>query len=126
MPSYGLRPAVTLLIAALSGVCGSMFAAQERSSPASSQQTSRASEGADVAALRRAAEQGDAIAQLKLGIRYDGGLGVPQNYVLAASWYRKAADQGLAAAQYNLGVSYQQGQGVSRDFAQAAAWYRKA
>jgi TPR repeat protein len=49
------------------------------------------------------AEQGDAQAQYNLGIMYDNGQDVPQDYTAAASWYRKAAEQGHAQAQFNLG-----------------------
>ncbi len=54
--------------------------------------------------LRPLAEQGDANAQLFLGIMYENGQGVPQDYAEAVKWYRKAAEQGLANAQYNLGL----------------------
>ena len=74
----------------------------------------------------KAADQGDAAAQYRLGILYHNGQGVPQDYAQAATWYRKAADQGNALAQSNLGVLYDNGQGVPQDYAQATAWYRKA
>ena len=61
---------------------------------------------------RKAAEQGDALAQLSLGSLYEQGQGVPQNYAEAAKWYRKAAEQGDALAQLSLGSLYEQGQGV--------------
>jgi len=51
--------------------------------------------------------QGVARAQINLGIMYDTGLGVPQDYAEAVKWYRTAADQGRARAQNNLGVTYQ-------------------
>ena len=51
---------------------------------------------------RKAAEQGDADAQYNLGISYDRGEGVPQDYVEAVKWYRKAAEQGDADAQNKL------------------------
>ena len=60
------------------------------------------------------------------GSRYAEGDGVPQNYSLAAKYYRAAAEKGLAAAQYDLGYLYEQGRGVERDLKQAAIWYRKA
>ena len=52
----------------------------------------------------QAAEQGNADAQFNLGVMYDTGQGVRQDYAQAVQWYRKAAEQGLADAQYNLGV----------------------
>jgi hypothetical protein len=65
-------------------------------------------------------------AQFNLGLMYDKGQGVPQDYAEAAKWYRKAAEQGNAEAQYNLGMMYYAGQGVPQDHAVAAKWYRKA
>lgn len=75
---------------------------------------------------RRAADQRYAIAQNNLGLMYDNGRGVPQDYAQAVLWYRKAADQGAAGAQYNLGLMYFKGQGVPQDYAQAVMWFRKA
>jgi hypothetical protein len=71
---------------------------------------------------RRAADQGDAVAQFNLGVRYDNGQGVPQNYEEAARWYRLAAQQGQARAQSNLGVLYANGQGVPKDVILAYMW----
>ena len=72
------------------------------------------------------AEQGDAMAQFNLGLCYDNGEGVDQNYAEAAKWYRKAAEQGVALAQYNLGQCYYNGIGVTQNYAEAVKWYRKA
>jgi hypothetical protein len=80
----------------------------------------------NVAAIRKAAEQGNADAQSKLGTMYYDGQGLPQDYSQALYWSRKAADQGYATAQDNIGVSYFYGEGVSQDYVQAAYWYRKA
>ena len=74
----------------------------------------------------QAAEQGNAKAQYNLGVMYDKGLGVRQDYAQAVQWYRRAAEQGYAGAQFNLGVMYDSGQGVRQDYAQAAQWYRRA
>ena len=75
---------------------------------------------------RKAAEQGDANAQYNLGVCYENGYGVTQDYSHAVYWYRKAAGQGDANAQYNLGVCYENGYGVMQDYSQAVYWYRKA
>ncbi|MBO7224189.1 MAG: sel1 repeat family protein, partial [Kiritimatiellae bacterium] len=48
--------------------------------------------------FRKAAEQGHAGAQYRLGICYGKGLGVPQDHEEAAKWVRKAAEQGDAGA----------------------------
>jgi uncharacterized protein len=76
--------------------------------------------------LRPLAEQGNALAQLGLGLMYAKGQGVPQDYAQAFVWYRKAAEQGDADAQTTVGLMYRQGRGVSQDYAQALIWYRKA
>lgn len=76
--------------------------------------------------FRKAAEQGYAPAQWKLGLCYDLGEGVAKNKEEAIRWYRKAADQGYANAQYNLGVCYQYGVGVQNNIAEARKWFQKA
>ena len=75
---------------------------------------------------RRAAERGDASAQFKLALRYDVGLGVPQDYAESVKWLQRSADQDFVIAQYNLGCMYDSGQGVSQNHAEAAKWFRKA
>ena len=78
----------------------------------------------DIVAL---AQQGDAEAQLHLGVNYElGSQGVPQDDLQAVAWYRKAAEQGCAEAQFALGLMYSIGRGVAQDDQQAVAWYRQA
>lgn len=79
-----------------------------------------------VSVLRKQAENGDAEAQLSLGVSYDKGEGVPQNYAEAAKWFRKAADQGDPYAQYDLGSMYEEGKGVSRSYEKAYIWFTLA
>ena len=74
-------------------------------------------------ALRLAADQGDAGAQFNLGLMYDLGRGVPQDYAQAVKWYRLAADQGYARAQSRLGFMYSLGHGVPKDYVQAVKWF---
>ncbi len=76
--------------------------------------------------LLAAAEQGDARAQLELGLLYYDGDGIAEDKAEAVGWFRKAAAQGSAQAQHNLGVMYDQGEGVAQDPVQAADWFRKA
>lgn len=83
-------------------------------------------EPADPVPYRKAANQGDARAQLNLGYMYQTGKDVPQDDAQAAAWFRKAAEQGNAEAEYVLGGLYYEGHGVARDLAQATSWYRKA
>jgi len=59
------------------------------------------------------AENGDALAQLKLGISYYvGDNGLETNYTEAARWFELAAAQGNAHAQFNLGCCHSLGIGV--------------
>ena len=69
------------------------------------------------------AEQGDALAQLILGLMYDEGKGAAQDYVEAVKWYRRSAELGNASAQNNLGFMYAQGQGVLKDYVIAHMWF---
>jgi len=80
----------------------------------------------DVKLFQKAADQGDADAQLKLGVCYVNGNGVSVDKGEAAKWFRKAADQGNAKAQYDLGCCYANGDGVPVDMAEAVKWFRKA
>ena len=68
---------------------------------------------------KRAAENGDAEAQLRLGGMYAFGEGVRKDFAKAMKWYRKAAEQGIAGAQNSLGVMYFLGHGVKKDYTEA-------
>jgi S1-C subfamily serine protease len=80
----------------------------------------------DVALIRQAAEQKNAEAQLRLGILYSEGRGVPQDFAQASALFRKAAEQGNAEAQATLGATYELGRGVPQSYSEAALWYLKA
>ena len=75
---------------------------------------------------RPLAEQGDPSAQFYLGLLYEKGAGVPQDYTAARKWYEKAAAQGYVMAQTSLGVLYEKGAGVPQDYTVARKWYEKA
>ena len=75
---------------------------------------------------RKAADQGYAPAQVELGMWYDMGIVVPQDYAQAAAWWRKAAEQGFASGQFFLGDLYEKGQGVPQDYVQAHMWFNLA
>jgi TPR repeat protein/SpoVK/Ycf46/Vps4 family AAA+-type ATPase len=75
---------------------------------------------------RKAAEQGNAEAQINLGWLYQNGLGVPQDYAEAMRWYRKAAKQGNPEGQMRIGIFHQNGLSVPLNYAEAMRWYRRA
>jgi TPR repeat protein len=55
--------------------------------------------------FQKAADQGYAEAQCRLGSCYDQGKGVPQNKEKAKYWYKRAAEQGHQRAQLSLSLS---------------------
>ena len=81
---------------------------------------------AALAKWRRAAQQGDALAQYGVGLMYDEGKGVAQDYKEAVRWYKLAAAQGDAQAHHNLGFMYGTGKGVKQAYVKAHMWYNLA
>lgn len=81
---------------------------------------------ASLAELQQQAKKGQANAQYKLGVLYDQGQGVKQDYGQARKWWLKAAEQGNAAAQVSLGLLYNKSHGVKQDYGQARKWWLKA
>ncbi|MDR5900447.1 tetratricopeptide repeat protein [Halomonas vilamensis] len=75
---------------------------------------------------RPLAELGFPSAQSNLGVMYQNGQGVPQNYRKAVSWYRLAAEQGDTTAQTNLGAMYENGRVVPQNHRKAVSLYRLA
>ena len=85
------------------------------------------SQSTEIEHLRSGAEQGNPDAQFSVGVMYDTGEGVPQDYQEAVRWFHMAAEQGHASAQYNLGLLYASGvAGVRQDYQEAVKWYRLA
>ena len=76
--------------------------------------------------LRPLAEQGHARAQNGLGVMYDRGLGVTQDYAEAMKWYRRAAEQGYVGAQLETGLIYSHGLDAPQDLIQAHMWFNLA
>jgi len=71
------------------------------------------------------AVQGNARAEVNLGILNEYGLGIPRDESEAANWYRQAAEQGDAAAQTSLGLMYEH-HDFSGTMKEAASWYLRA
>jgi hypothetical protein len=71
---------------------------------------------------RKAADQGNTVAQIHLADLYRDGRGVTRDPAQAAAWYRKAAELGDAAAQGTLGILYSVGMGVPHDDVEAYYW----
>jgi TPR repeat protein len=71
--------------------------------------------------LSRAARQGQPDAQVSLGQMYENGEGIPENYRVAAYWYRKAADHvpdlgGAGAGLSSLVQLYREGHASKEDY----------
>jgi len=77
-------------------------------------------------AVRGAAREGDAGAELYVGLAYDLGDDLPRDAVEAARWYRRAAAQGSITAASNLGVLYHDGDGMPKDGVEAVTWLSRA
>ena len=61
-----------------------------------------------------------------LGMLYQNGQGVPQDYAEAVRWFRKAADQGHARPSTVSARCTRTAEGVPQDYAEAVRWFRKA
>jgi len=64
--------------------------------------------------------------QFKLGVMYERGQGVTQNYQKAIEYYTKAANQGCNDALFSLGGVYYTGKGVPQNYQKAIEYYTKA
>jgi TPR repeat protein len=73
--------------------------------------------------VRKAAEQGDAESQNKVGVLYSLGRGTEPSKEEAVAWYRKAARLKNDKAMFNLGAAYYNGDGVTIDDVASYAWF---
>ena len=82
--------------------------------------------------FRKAAEQGVAHAQWRLGLMLldgrktfgESSVAVPKGTDEGVKWLLLAANQGLGGAQFDLGYCYEKGNGVKQDRMEAYKWYR--
>lgn len=75
-----------------------------------------------IALLGKAAVQGYAPAQVRLGEVLD----YAEEDEEAVRWYRKAIEQGSAAGELGLGIMYLKGEGVAQDSEKALYWVGRA
>ena len=78
------------------------------------------------ATKRIAADPKDAAAMTLLGELYNQGLGIKQDPVKAAEWYRLAAAQGDVHAMASLGLMSIDGRGGAKDMKTGRQWLEKA
>jgi len=84
------------------------------------------SHAADLGALQKQAEEGNATAQYQLAEISFSGEGVPQNFAAAFHWAGKAAEQKEPRALYRLAAMLHQGDGVQRNMVQAGAMFQES
>lgn len=70
--------------------------------------------------------EGNAEAELGLGLLYDQGNATPENPEAAFALYKMAAEAGLPVAEFNVGALYESGRGVAQNPESAALWFAKA
>jgi hypothetical protein len=75
--------------------------------------------------VHRAAEAGDANAQLALSMLYKQGNGVEQDLSQSTEWLKKAVKSGSPEATFQLAVAYYQGNGVQQDYQRAAKLFKE-
>lgn len=97
---------------------GLLYSASSESFPADEAQALRLFE--------QAAADEDPIAMNSLGVFYETGRHVPQDYDAARTWYERAAALGNEVAMRNLGSLYERGVGVRKDIDIAKHWYEQA
>ena len=74
----------------------------------------------------KAADAGDAKAQLEFGIMWEQGYWIWQDNERAIKWYKKSAEQGFVQAQMMLGVVYLGGVKAKKDLKKSNKWFDKA
>lgn len=82
--------------------------------------------------FEKSAKQGFTDAQYNLGLMYESGQGVEQNFQAAIYWYQKVTTKKYvynkitAEVEYRLGRFYEKGLGIEKDDSMAVALYRSA
>jgi uncharacterized protein len=74
--------------------------------------------------VTKAADAGNAVAQLRLALMYDQGDGVPRSAKSAFVWYSRAAAQGEPESQDQMGIFYESGAGGVENWDLAAKLYQ--
>jgi TPR repeat protein len=74
--------------------------------------------------VKKAADAGNAVAQLRLALMYDQGDGVSKSSKTAFGWYNKAAAQGEPESLNQVGLFYEGGEFVDENWDLAAKLYQ--
>ncbi|KAF1782204.1 Tetratricopeptide repeat-containing domain [Phytophthora cactorum] len=76
--------------------------------------------------LQDASNSGNGHAKFHLGVMYEYGRGVVQDFRSAAELYRQASEKQVPDAYYYLGLLYLQGRGVEQSFERAREYFQQA
>ena len=76
--------------------------------------------------LKKAVDMGSTSAFNRIGVMYERGEGVEQNYDTAIAWYKKGADAGDIYAIKNLAYIYSSSDFGEQNYIEAIKWYKKA
>ena len=80
----------------------------------------------EIARLIQGCDSNDADSCFDLGVRYDDGQGVKQDYSKATTYYEKACSMNDGDGCFISGLYYSQGKGVKQDYSKASTLYEKA
>ena len=76
--------------------------------------------------LHKLAEQGNIKAQGRLGLMYERGIGIQQDYDKAREWYNRAIKRNSGFALARRGFMYERGLGELQDYTRAVSYYHRA
>jgi TPR repeat protein len=82
--------------------------------------------GHHIAELEQKAQAGDGSSQYFLGMAYQEGNGVPQDFFEALRWLGKAADREIAKAQHAVGELYESGALGLSNTGESSRWFERA
>ena len=126
--------ALAAVVATHSGL-GAHTASKASPAPATNAPQDRGSQAHTLIGQKRFAEAlplaqqacngGDMYACTDLGLLYEQGQGVAQDYVQARSFFLKACQGGSTYGCNEMGLAYLSGWGVPKDNAQARSWFQK-
>ncbi|MFC7291169.1 peptidoglycan-binding protein [Hirschia litorea] len=76
--------------------------------------------------MRKAADQGLAAAQYRMGKLYERGEGVPRSIKESRKWTKLSAENGNVKAMHDLAVFYAEGEGGEQSFVGGVEWFTRA
>ena len=82
--------------------------------------------GVSLEELNRQADAGDPLAQIRMGLRYAKGRGLPQDDEQAFLWYARAAERKVPLAQFLVAEAWFHGRGVRQDDEEALHWFQQS